>query len=621
MKKNNILMLITLTVCCLGLIAGSLWAGEEKKEDKEFTGSFMVGYRTVDTSGAETKYMEDINLEKGARLFNFNLTFAPKGDMKKLFDRLDVRLNNFGGDPFETFSLDIQKYGKYQFQYDRKKAAYFYADMLAAEDYHTFDFDRIIDSGLLKVWLSKDFRAYIDFNRYTKKGESTTSYDFNRVEFEFDKPIHEKSTDIGVGVDYAGKWYSLVLEGRKQEFNNANSLFLPGYADGGAGARYPSAFYYFDLNMPYNMDGNTYVAKISAQPFKCLFLRGSMQIIKQDTDFAYSEDAWGVDYLGEDFMYAYGGSGKFERKIQSYDFDMSFLFSRKLAFVGAARYQNFEQTGTFTNGADTTAMDLKYETGQFEGGIQYQPSSKIGVTVGFHYEERDVEDQVEIEEVNAPTKRTGLFGTLVWRPGKNFNMTADYQLGSYDNPFTLISPTDYNRFRLTAKLKSKNFFASSSYLYNKSKNEDEGVLFWESSKNQFNLRLGFHGDKVKASAGYSLIDVAREGNRTIYYPPAWIGGEGSFDWDILFDGTSNLFDAYLYFDLNKTWGLGGYINYYDNNGSWELSRTTLKAFAKYQFQCGFITQLGYRLVDFKETKNGYNDYKANIFEISFGYQW
>jgi hypothetical protein len=319
-------------------------------------------------------------------------------------------------------------------------------------------------------------------------------------------------------------------------------------------------------------------------------------------------------------MYESGGDGKFTRKIQSYDFDMSYIITNKLAFVGAARYQNFDQTGSFTADGVTTEMDLKYETGGYEAGIQYQPSGKFSFTLGFRFERRDVEDAIEIAEENAPTDRTGFFGTISWKPSKAFGLTADYQNGTYKNPFTLISPTDFNRFRLTAKYMQKSFYASSSYLYTKSKSDQEGEL-WEANNNQFNLRMGFHTAKVKGSAGYTLIDVSREGNRTVYYPPAWTGGEGSFMWDILFEGKSNLFDAYLFFDLAKAWGLGGYLNAYKNTGSWELTRTTWKAFVKYNFQCGFMTQLGYRFVDFKEKEHGYNDYKANIFEISLGYQW
>jgi hypothetical protein len=44
-------------------------------------------------------------------------------------------------------------------------------------------------------------------------------------------------------------------------------------------------------------------------------------------------------------------------------------------------------------------------------------------------------------------------------------------------------------------------------------------------------------------------------------------------------------------------------------------------FLEYASPGGLIGQLGYRLVDFKEEDPGLNDYKANIFEISFGYKW
>jgi hypothetical protein len=620
MKINKLLVIAAILVFLGGLTTGSLRAGDEKKDNDGFSGSFMLGYRSVDIDGLETKYMEDVNLETGPRLFHLNLHYTPEGNLKKLFDRMDLRVYNFGGDPFESFSIDVVKYGKYKFKYDRKKSTYFYNDNFEGGDYHTFDFDRINDNGFLKIWLGTNAHVYMDFNRWTKKGQSTTSLDLNRVEFEYDKAIDEDSMDITVGLDYATKGFSIVLEEKIQDYENANSYFLPGYADGGDFARYPSALYYFTLNMPYDMEGNTHTAKFSAHPFKNFMIKGSARIIKQDTKVSYYEDAAGVDYLGGMFMYTNGGSGDFTRKMNMYDVDFSYILSSKLAVVGSFNYSNFDQNGSFTNGAETVSADLKYETGGGEGGIQYQPSSKFGITVGYRFERRDVEDEVEIEQENSPTDRSGFFGNIKLKFSRSFALTADFQNGTYDNPFTLVSPTDYNRFRLTAKFKAKEFYANASFLLNKSKNDD-GAATWESTKNQFNLRLGYHGKVVKFFAGYASIDVTREGDRNIYYPPAWEGGDGSFAWDIMYEGTSGLFDAYLSFSLAKAWDLGGYFNSYKNTGSWELSRSTLKLFLKYACPSGLIGQLGYRMVDFKEKELGLNDYKANIFEISFGYKW
>jgi len=624
MRVNKLVLIITMCLFFCGL-AVSL-RGEDKKTEAandEFYGSFMMGYRMVDINGTMSKYKEDINLEKGARLFNFNLHYAPEGKLKSFFDRLDLNVYNFGGDPFETFALDVEKYGKYQFRFDRRKSAFYYNDMLKAGDYHTFDFDRIDDSGRLKVWLGSKAHAYVDFNRYTKKGKSTTTYDIGRVEFEFDKPVDEKSSDFTFGVDFSSKYFSIAAEDRIQDYKNANSLFLPGYADGGEFAGYPSALYYFTLSQPYDMKGSIYSARFSAAPMKNLQIRGSFQVTSQDTKISYSEEAAGVDYLGDSFMYSHDGQGQFTRNIHVYDLDLTYILTDRLAFVGAARYNDFKQDGSLTIDQETTIMDLNYEIGGLEGGIQWQPYASLNLTAGARFERRNIVGKTDIQEENGITKRTGFFGNLKWNPFKSFRFTADYQLGTYKNPFTLMSPSDFQRLRLTVKYQVKKFYAMGSYLRSVTANENDetNVTLFKATSNQLNLRVGVHGKMIKGGLGYSLIDVTREADRTIFYPPSWGGAAGSFLWEILYEGKSSLMDASLYFEPGSAWGFGGYFNYYRNKGSWELSRASLKAFLRYTYCGGLTGELAYRLVDFKEKKFGLNDYKANIFEISFGYKW
>ncbi len=619
MKINKSFLTILMVILFCGFVSSiSLSAGEQGED--EFYGKFLVGYRYVDVSGVESKYKEDINLGDGVRLFDFNIHFAPAGKMNKYFDYMNVYIHNFGGDPFESMGLDIVKNGKYKFKFNRRKSEYFYNDHLEGHDFHTYAFDRINDSGLFKVWLGKSAHAYIDFNSYTKKGSSVNTLDIGRVEFEFEKPIDEMSTEVTLGFDYSGKSFAFVIEEKFTDFENATSMFLPGYADGGDFARYPTALNYFHLDMPYDMKGITHTAKFTFNPIKRLLLKGSFMIMNQDTEFTYDESAMGIDYVGAGFSYDYTGDGDFSRKSQVYDLDFTYFLNDKMALVGTTFYNNFDQTGSMTIDGEKTSMDLKYETGGVEAGLQYQPNTKFGFTIGYRMEQRDVEDAIVIEDVNEPTSKTGIFGNLNLRLNKKFRVTADYQYGTYDNPLTLISPTDFHRFRLTAKYKNKNLYFSGSYLFNKSESDQNGEM-WTSDKNQLNLRLGIYKKKLHFSAGYSLIDVTRKGDRSIYYPPSWSGGEGTYVWDILFEGTSNLFDLYVYSKLSDKTGLGAYLNYYKNNGSWELTRTNFKLFFKYFCEKGFIGQLNYRYVDFKENDFGYNDYKANIFEISFGYSW
>jgi hypothetical protein len=179
---------------------------------------------------------------------------------------------------------------------------------------------------------------------------------------------------------------------------------------------------------------------------------------------------------------------------------------------------------------------------------------------------------------------------------------------------------NYNRTRATAKVRLQEFYGSVAMTFEKSKNDLYDEL-WESSKNMLNLRIGYHKEKIKAFAGYALIDVEHKGDRSVEYPPSWSGPGGAFAWDIMYEGKSTLWDFYLDWDFYEQWSLGAYANFYKNTGFWEIDRTTYKLYIEYEFLMGLEAELAYRYVNFEEPLSGFNDYKANIFEVSFGYSW
>jgi hypothetical protein len=243
------------------------------------------------------------------------------------------------------------------------------------------------------------------------------------------------------------------------------------------------------------------------------------------------------------------------------------------------------------------------------------------LTLGYRNEKRKLKSEgLETVDYETDTKRNGFFGTLQFTPSRAFNLTFDHQIGSYDNPYTLTSPMSSTRTRVTAKARLEEFYGSAALTLEKSKNDLYDDL-WESSKNMLNLRAGYHSEKIKAFAGYALIDVEHKGDRSVEYPPSWSGPGGAFVWEIMYEGKSTLWDFYLDWDLNEQWNLGAYANFYKNSGFWEIKRTTFKAYVEYEFLMGMAAELAYRYVDFKEPMSGFNDYKANIFEISFGYSW
>ena len=593
--------------------------------ESRFDGHFLLGFRFVDTSGPgrDNKYKEDINLRGGPRLHNFNLIYTPANGLRNLFDRLDIRMSNFGGDPFESFKLSLEKYGRYSMIYERKKAVYFYRDLHQVDggevyDRHTFGFDRVIDSGAAKIALTKKMDLTFNFDRFTKNGTSVTTQDINRVEFELEKPIQEDSKEVGVGLSVHFGRASFVLEEKIRDYKNENSLFLPGYADGGPEAVYPTSLNSYCLGQPYDLKANTHVVKFSARPFDGLLLAGSVLLIQEDVDLDYSESGHGLDYLGRTFALSSFGAGSFDRNVQLYEFDASYILMRKLSLSGAARCHRFDQSGWLEVDGETDSTDIGFDTLGFEAGLQYLFTPKLSLTLGYRNESRDLKG-LETATYESATQRQGFFGNIRW-DWRTLKLTLDYEHSGSEEPATLMSPTDFDRLRVTARYRAGRFNLAGTYILN----DTHAEVFeqaWDSSRTQIGLRFGFHAESIQASVGYSSIAEEHKADRLVTYPPFWTGPGGTFPWDVFYEGKSSLVDAFFSYSLNERLKLGGYVNYYANQGSWEIKRTTFKATLEYTILGGYIAQLGYRYVDFKEKSSGFNDYRASILELSFGYRW
>ncbi len=621
---------ILLPVLVLAVFAaGVLPLAAQDAPEKNLTGNFSFGYRDVQQSGAANKYREHVNLDKGVRLFNFSLSYVAPESLKAVFDRIDLDAVNLGGDPYESFGLSIRKFGTYSFTYSHRKSTYFYGDLNESRPGRLFDpvrfnFDRVTDSGSLSVTLHKAVNVFLNFDRYTKAGDSESSFEVDNVVIDEDKPVSEKMTQVGFGVDLHIPRYGLVFEQKRQDYANNNSLFLAG-------------------TMTYASNISSF--KLNARPFDSLLLRGSAQMSKLDSDVKVLS--------GTGQSAAVLGSGAFTRKIDLFDLDLTYLLFKKFALVGAVRYHKFGQNGDLTADGVTGSPDFGFKTLGFEGGLQVQISPKFSITGGYRHEERKftgpgsehseegLENETageELETINYTdsTVRRGVFGNLRWDL-KGLKLTADYQHGDYDDPYTMISPTLFDRFRATLRWQMKSLSLSAGYLMSRIKNEIPGgvnfrVIYvddnysdlWKSSNDQFNFRLGYTGATLNASVGYSLIDAKADSTRYISYNPYWMGPGGEFPWIINYEGKSTVLDASAGLSLGKDWRIGAAVNSYKNTGTWPLERTMLKAFVEYTFLGGFVSQINYRYYNFKEKDAVlilHNNYSAGILEVSFGYRW
>ncbi|HSL81169.1 MAG TPA: hypothetical protein VLF66_00245, partial [Thermoanaerobaculia bacterium] len=150
-----------LPVAGLALVLGlGLPPAAAAQEDGSFSGRIVLGFRSVDVNGTETKYREDLNVSDGPRLMDLDIDFTPAGLARSFVDRIQLDVNDFGSDPFESVRLAVDKFGQFRFTYDRWESEYFYQDIIlphdladvrlsSGGDFHHFDFERVRDRAKL----------------------------------------------------------------------------------------------------------------------------------------------------------------------------------------------------------------------------------------------------------------------------------------------------------------------------------------------------------------------------------------------------------------------------------------------------------------------------------------
>ncbi len=602
------------------------------QEDGAFEGGFQIGFRSVDVSGSQDKYDEDIDLDDGPRLFRLDIDYIPVEEMRGFADKITLDVNNFGGDPFESMSLSIEKYGRFDFNYDRRKSNYFYKDTILpidlagdpalarAGDFHQWDFDRVHDKADFKVWVGDNATFNFGMNRYTRRGQSTTTLDIARDEFEFDRPIGESLNDYAGSFSYSWDKVTLVLEERVRDFENSIHLFLPGRSLG-EDPLDPTVLDFYFLDQPYDFTSNDHIVRLVARPNSKLLVRAQVDLQSMDLDLRVGEEGEGVNFDGQPLTIEGSGAGGVNRDMDLFDLDISYRVNSRWALTLGARQQTLDQEGDLTFNGGPSTGDFDIDTTSLDFGAQVHLSNTVTAAAGIRQETRDIDSRWEIpgedHTTRVETDQTGFYANVGWVPVKDCRVHFELEDSSFDDPFTLTAPTDRQRYKVRGQYKMSNGFSVlGSYTMTDLENNDSG---WDSSSEQLNVRLGYHHNKLQASLGFSTIDVEREIDQTAI--TVGFGGGAELFFPINFAADSEFLDARLRYDASDRVAFGGDFRLYENSGSFGIERDDYRGWVEFAVAESYLVHLGYRTIDFDETGFDFDDYDADIAEISFGYRW
>jgi hypothetical protein len=618
--------------CCAVLLLAAMLGGATAiaQEDGSdwLSGRLLVGYRTVDVGGADRKYKEDINVDDGPYLAHLRFDLSPPGELSEFADRITLDVNDFGGQPFETIDLNVHKFGAYRFSYERRESEYFYEDLILTPDladpnastggdFHHFDFERVRDAVKLDLTISDASKLWLGFDRYTKSGESTTTLDVQRDEFELDKPVDESFYQYAVGYQYSWEKVTLSFEERIRSYDNVVEIFLPGFSEGENAPPDPTSLDFFFLNQPYDLDSNEHVGRLIARPTDRLRIRASASLQDLDLDVEASERSQGIDFTGDPFTTDLTGAGDVERDMSLFDVDVFYLLNDRIGLTAGVYSHELDQDGQMEFGASFNLGTWEIETTGVEAGAEFVLGTDLTLAAGLASETRETTyDQVQdgtLAPQTEETDRTGYYATLSWSPTRAFRLTATAEDNSYDDPFALASPTDRRRVRVRGLYRlPSGLFLSGSYAQSSVDNDDSG---WSADSDDLAVRLGYSAPALDLSVGYSFIDLEREIDQLV------TGGGRQDLFAIFYQADTDFIDGRARFEATDRLTIGADVRVFQNDGSFGLDRSDYRGYVELALAPAYVLHLGYRSIDYDEDEFDFDDYDANLAELAFGYRY
>jgi len=611
---------------CLGAILCGLSASAAAQSSaaSPLTGSVALGVRSVDVDGTETKYREDVNLEDGVRIFGIDLRYRPTSDSGPV-DDLVFAASNLGGDPFESVHLGVRKYGEYSLQVDRRRSAYFYEDTIlpvelasveasTAGDLHHFDFERVRDSASLDITVSPLTRLSLGLDRQTRKGESTTTLDIQRDEFELDRPLDESLNAFRIGVEHDWRHVTLIFEEELSDFENTSQILLPG-ASPGQSLSNPAALQFYRLDQSYDYASRSHLLRAIAEPTDRLDVAAMWRRQDLDLDLQGREQAQGTDFSGAPFTSAASGPADVGRDIEIAGLDFGFSFSPRARLVAATRLSTLDQRGRLLFGADRGEGDWTIETEGYELGAEFAMRPRLLLAGGWSTESRDT---LFAQTLNGAgnggserTDRDGYFIRLLFTPANGFELTAAIEDNDIDDPFSLASATASRRLKLTARYAWDNGIALDG-AYRKTDVEN-GISDWAADTEQLNLRLTYRTEYFELSSGMASVELSRDVQAVV------TGGSLQVLFPVAYRADSSFGDLVARWRASERVAVGTSLRRYDNGGSFAVERDDYRVFAEYALSGDYTLEATYRDIDYVE--DAYDAYDARLLELGIRLSW
>ena len=263
------------------------------------TGSVDFGYRFTSICGDNDVYRSVVNLGQGPRLLGLDLTIVDP--QKRLFDHLDVRANNWGGDPYNTLHVNASKRGIYDFNFDYRDIAYFsllpsFADPLLGTgivlDEDSYFARRRMSDFQLDLLPGHRIMPYLAYGRDSGQGTGITTFESDVNTYPVADRMFDKTDNYRGGVRLEFNRFHATLEQGGTTLRDDQQAYDSTLNYGNNYQPYfGQTLDLTNLAQAYGIRGDSIYSKVlfTANPFSWVDVSGQFLYSRPDTNVNYTQ--------------------------------------------------------------------------------------------------------------------------------------------------------------------------------------------------------------------------------------------------------------------------------------------------------------------------------------------
>ena len=211
-------------------------------QDKQYRFTLDFGHRWVfNQSGNRDLYRSQLDYGDGPKLFGADFFMAFPEGSNRLADRIQLRMSNWGGEPYNTAQAVISKNGIYELRFNYLNLQYFNSVPNFANPFfeagnfdsqHQSDISQRVFNLEFTLWPGRSLSPYFAYSRSTSQGPIRTTLRNDGDEFIIGENAQTSSDDIRGGIRWKREKFSLLLEQGIRWYNDKSSFFASGFQQG-----------------------------------------------------------------------------------------------------------------------------------------------------------------------------------------------------------------------------------------------------------------------------------------------------------------------------------------------------------------------------------------------------